>query len=410
LQANLYVLLLTPAIALIMAGGLAVLWYHRPAARFIRMAAFGMALLALAFLIFDILPELPAGLTSLLGNLCFLGTFTLVSIAVVQMSGGRVPLAALSAILVGTVLAVIWWLYVDYDTLRRVNAMNISHALMALVSLLAISQSPSRGWSRNGALLVAALAFLNFVWRPLLVMLEGSDYGTHSELMASIYWNATRFGSPIIAVFATLALVVGLIVAMVDELKLEARTDKLSNCLNRRGFEEQCLAVIADMARRPRSMTMVVADIDRFKLINDNYGHAVGDEVIRTFAAALRTIMPSRAVVGRIGGEEFAVLLSDRDAPDAQGLTAACRAEFSSLLLAARLQPATASYGIYHCEDSDDLQTMLDHADAALYEAKSSGRNCIRTHRLPPLGPVAMRPVQLPDRAKASVAQLGQSS
>ena len=101
-------------------------------------------------------------------------------------------------------------------------------------------------------------------------------------------------------------------------LETASRTDALTGCLNRRGFEERAQAELSTMRRRERSGAIVVLDIDQFKPVNDMFGHAAGDELLRWVARTLGRVVRPVDAVGRLGGDEFAVLLPEIEAEQAQ--------------------------------------------------------------------------------------------
>src|SRR5690606_14182647 len=95
----------------------------------------------------------------------------------------------------------------------------------------------------------------------------------------------------------------------IEELQTESQTDPLSKLLNRRGFEQQGEALIDKCTASSMPLALILADLDHFKTINDNHGHAAGDAVIAAFGERLRNVMGPLAIAGRVGGEEFAILL-----------------------------------------------------------------------------------------------------
>ncbi len=384
MSAQFFFLLLNPSISALLGTALAVIWFHKPDAHFMRTASIALFTFALAFIVQDILPPLPLRLSNLMINLAFLTCFTLFCIAMVQMAGGRPPLFSFTVIVVGTMAAVLWWLYGDDNLANRVHTMNISHSLMCMLTIVTAWRSPRTGWGRNLAVLVPSMGLANFVWRPLLVIWEGNFYGPGESFLDSVYWNTTRLGSPILAVLAAVSLMTGLSVALIRDLQMEARTDKLSGCLNRRGFEDQCQSIFSKSDRASRAMTMIVADLDHFKHVNDSQGHAKGDLIIQAFSAALHKAMPPDATIGRIGGEEFAVLLSGEDAGQARAAIEQTRQTFRSVQAELDVYPTTASFGVYKCAPQDNLHAALTRADKALYEAKHAGRNAVRIHNAPP--------------------------
>ncbi|MBL8513690.1 MAG: GGDEF domain-containing protein [Betaproteobacteria bacterium] len=156
----------------------------------------------------------------------------------------------------------------------------------------------------------------------------------------------------------------------------QARTDSLTGLSNRRAFTDAAEALLKVAAREGRSATMMLIDIDDFKRINDNHGHATGDAALLHIARLLSGSLRASDVCGRLGGDEFAVLLPNTD------LTAA--AEVADKLRESLAQrplptggglPLTLSIGL--AGDAFDAETLLNHADAAMYSAKRGGKNRI---------------------------------
>ena len=158
------------------------------------------------------------------------------------------------------------------------------------------------------------------------------------------------------------------------ETRLQARTDDLTGLPNRRALDEEIRHALGGAQRRGRPFAVVMADVDRFKFINDTHGHAVGDATLTAFstrlAAALRT--PDRAY--RYGGEEFCLLLPDTDAPGARMLAERAREQLTQPFPGA-VRELTASFGVTAWQPGDTLDTLFRRADRALYAAKSNGRN-----------------------------------
>ncbi len=163
------------------------------------------------------------------------------------------------------------------------------------------------------------------------------------------------------------------------ELRRLAETDPLTALLNRRSFMEKANAAIAAAGTEASEIALVIVDLDHFKLVNDSHGHAAGDAVIRAFADLLLGLFRNECnLVGRFGGEEFAILLQDCDL---SGATADARNIQEAL--AARALPVsetlalkvTASLGIATRLPGEELSTLMARADQALYRAKNEGRN-----------------------------------
>ena len=162
-----------------------------------------------------------------------------------------------------------------------------------------------------------------------------------------------------------------------------ANTDELTGLYNRRQFMQRCTEEIARGQRWERPLSLAMLDLDHFKLLNDRYGHAFGDEVLRTFANCCQSSVRIEDVCGRLGGEEFAILLPDTDRYTATQIMERVRHAVAELQLANPQggEPVqfTVSIGISELYPGDATATpMMARADASLYLAKQEGRNQVR--------------------------------
>jgi len=171
--------------------------------------------------------------------------------------------------------------------------------------------------------------------------------------------------------------------ALQAELARLASTDPLSGLANRRAFEESAARLLDRGRRHARPLAVVAADIDRFKQVNDRYGHSAGDAAIRTFARLVGGHLRSGGDVGaRVGGEEFVVLLPDTAEAGGAALAERLRAaiEAQPIVHEGRGFRITVSFGVAEVERDDaDIHAALSRADAALYRAKREGRNRVVT-------------------------------
>jgi two-component system cell cycle response regulator len=155
-------------------------------------------------------------------------------------------------------------------------------------------------------------------------------------------------------------------------------TDALTGLQNRRYMEGHLRTLVSESIRSGRSLSMLVADIDHFKVINDTYGHDAGDEVLKEFAVRLKRNTRGIDLACRLGGEEFVIVMPDTDLEHAYQIGERLRAciaadEFTVSDNSVRI---TASVGIGTLENSNDTpETMFKRADKALYLAKRRGRN-----------------------------------
>ena len=163
-----------------------------------------------------------------------------------------------------------------------------------------------------------------------------------------------------------------------EQMKEIAIRDQLTNLLNRRGFIEHGSLAYASARRSGRSLSVIMTDIDRFKQVNDEFGHAVGDNALRHFAEVLRYSRRAEDILARVGGEEFALVLPGTTIEDANRLAdELCgRVEATPFRFNGRRLPLTASFGVATLSEKDtELGDMFLRADRALYRSKRDGRN-----------------------------------
>ncbi len=160
-------------------------------------------------------------------------------------------------------------------------------------------------------------------------------------------------------------------------LERQSKEDALTGLANRRNLDEQIVAELARATRFGHPLTVALADLDHFKRVNDEYGHAVGDEVLRVSAALLRRHCRGIDLVARYGGEEFALVLPETDLAGARVVCEKIRLAFlthSWGVLAPRLM-VTISIGVFEAQQGMDAAGVFERADANLYEAKRCGRD-----------------------------------
>ncbi|MBW7971330.1 GGDEF domain-containing protein [Bradyrhizobium sp. BR 10289] len=163
----------------------------------------------------------------------------------------------------------------------------------------------------------------------------------------------------------------------IAELEAAADTDFLLEIPNRRGFERELARAIAYMKRYRASGALIVLDVDRLKPINDSFGHAAGDEVLKAIAATLTRQIRASDVVGRLGGDEFALLLWNLSETDAKAKAAIFEQAIDELSFSFRGQHVTAgaSAGVALLGTQSDAGRALEEADAAMYVRKASRRH-----------------------------------
>ncbi|MGB0562460.1 MAG: ammonium transporter [Spirulinaceae cyanobacterium] len=167
---------------------------------------------------------------------------------------------------------------------------------------------------------------------------------------------------------------------MEHELKHLAETDALTAIYNRRSFLELAERAVQQAAQNNRPLAVLIFDVDRFKWVNDTFGHPYGDEILKLVADTGQEILHEHHLFGRFGGEEFAIVLPDTYMDTAQVIAESLRQAIESLSLEQGDRPftLTVSIGATELREGDTLNQMIKRADKALYQAKKMGRNRVQ--------------------------------
>lgn len=213
-------------------------------------------------------------------------------------------------------------------------------------------------------------------------LLMPAAHGVEPQALAQTwYWMAIHFTALITGPMLAIAMVMAVVWDVMGALKSEGYRDLLTQALNRRGFEDRLQQLRACQAAGPWSL--LVCDLDHFKRINDNWGHAVGDQVLKAVVQHLQLHARAHDVLARYGGEEFVILLQGMDVQQAK-LRAERIRHYLSQIMQPMLggAPVTLSIGVaaMHSLAAPDLASAFLAADAQLYQAKRTGRNRVAVH------------------------------
>jgi diguanylate cyclase (GGDEF)-like protein len=279
---------------------------------------------------------------------------------------------------VAVVLVVVVALVVAGPRLPRRALFLLGPLGVALVSY-ALSTSPGAGdgavlyalpvlwttvfFSRRGAIAVVACVGVGQLITLLELPAASSFPGRWVDVMASVC-----------AISVVVLVLERRNELLLTRLRGEARTDLLTGLLNRRGFDERAAIELAHAKREHRSIAVATFDLDRFKHINDEWGHQTGDLVLAWIGALLADQCRDVDVAARFGGEEFVVLLPGIDCAGAAAFTERVRRALSADGTG-ELPTVRVSAGVHAAVAPADVQVMLQHADTALYEAKHAGRD-----------------------------------
>jgi diguanylate cyclase (GGDEF)-like protein len=295
----------------------------------------------------------------------------------------RIPWRVIAAITAVTFAAGYALNQIDRNTLQYTMTYQLPFMLAAAASTwMVLKGSPRQGIDLVLAALFALIT-LHFPVKAVVAAMLGTG-PTPAHYIRSTYALLSQVSTAILLVATGLTLLINATLVVLRDSQIAAETDALTGILNRRGFEARAARLLEQARRKAMPAALLLVDIDHFKRVNDTLGHAAGDRAIQALAATLRDVTPQSAVVGRVGGEEFALLLDRAGWEMARHQAEAVREAVLSSREAG-MPALTVSVGVTAVGVGDQLLTALEHADAALYEAKRSGRNRVCIFREAPV-------------------------
>ncbi len=214
--------------------------------------------------------------------------------------------------------------------------------------------------------------------RPVLMAHFAGGAFLSDNFDQTIFVMALHFVVGACAVTTGMALLVACSTEIIEDFRRNSVTDRLSGVYNRRGFEDVSEAALRG-CKANEFVAIILADIDHFKAVNDTKGHTFGDMVIAELGALFTQYSDHKRIAGRIGGEEFAMLVVGEPLHEVKDLAEALRRDFSEL----RIDTAeteggcafTASFGVALLQPGEGLLSVIARADEALYLSKNLGRN-----------------------------------
>lgn len=291
----------------------------------------------------------------------------------------RLPVLVVSIVLVQTILFSV----IDPDIRLRVIlnsiafiAINAACARMLLVS----AQPPLRTayWLTGASFAVISLML------AVRVLVIGFSFGRPYTLYSALPINDATF---FIIIVAELCLSFGFVLMLnyrlAAELQHLAERDALTGAFNRRSLEGEAERMLARAARTMDPLTVMMIDVDHFKMINDTYGHAVGDEVLKRLASIAQGTIRGGDYFARYGGEEFCILLPSATESQVGGLAERLRSNYAEMILERDGEKirSTISIGIADSNHAGaDFSVLFKAADKALYHAKEEGRNRVAAY------------------------------
>jgi len=356
--------------------GAALIHRRELAARYWAAAYLMLALGTPLFFLRDTIPDFLSIVVA--NSLTTLGTY-LIYVGVAQFERRpkhwRLGLGVVSA----SALGLAYWTFVDPNLPARVIVTNLAilpSSCMIAWTLMRTRMTGQRlvPWTIAG--LFGAVVIGN----------------TFRVMDAAIRWRgvgSNAFEAPLLALWLALTLALVFLSAtgfvVMIQLRVQSRLDRLANhdpltgLLNRRAFRRQVIDALRRAEPGPVAGTLLLMDLDRFKQLNDHFGHLAGDRVLRAFADVLISGLPRDAIIGRFGGDEFCVLLPGVGADEASDHAECMRraTEGLAVVIGPALIRVQVSIGVAELPPGLSFNELLRRADHALYRAKSAGRNAV---------------------------------
>ena len=315
---------------------------------------------------------------------CFLLALAFILVGISRHYGANLPKRLVIGMVAVSLVSGLIIIDMPRDSLLRGILYQAPYGLIMMVGLAMMLTLKQRRPLDIVLMVILAVISIQFFTKPFLAQMIGSG-GAPQGYLGSTYAAISQTVGAILHISIGIVVLLIMVRDVMAEITANSETDKLSGLHNRRGFENRCERALALSRRSGVPAAMIVADLDHFKQVNDSHGHAMGDMVITAFARTLREGASEQAVLGRTGGEEFAVFLPGTNLASSRLYAEMVRAAFpANAELALNGGPLSASFGVAMLEAGDTLSDLLRRADLALYAAKTQGRDRVVVADAPP--------------------------
>lgn len=386
--------LLTPLMALLFAATFAVFWRAGRMKRHVLGFALGYLFFALGFFATHFLP-VEAIYTFHTTQLFYTIGVCLFVASTCERVGQRVHLPTLLGIYVASAVVLALATSVTNDAGPRLILINIGYGAMFLVNLVTLLQAKRRDWIDHAIVILTALQVTDFFIRPTLTVMYEQTIPVE-EYRDSIYYSVIGLVLGVKSIAGAMILMGATIVEWTTSVREDGEKDPLSGLHNRAAFEEKMRTLMPRAHTEGHPFSMVVADIDHFKQVNDIWGHQAGDHAISGFGELIQKTVRGCDVAGRIGGEEFCIAVWNCPNEPAENLANRIRKAFAQLEHEGLNDDIrlTASFGVATAREGENYERLFARADAALYRAKGGGRNRVENAEIevpgedtPPVNP-----------------------
>ncbi len=286
------------------------------------------------------------------------------------MLGAFLIVYLLAAVTLGVAIAV------DPDIGTRLVIVNIAYGVIKLMTMMILIGSTRREAIDKLLIAVQAIIAAQFFIRPTLTLMFEQQVAA-GDYRDSIYYSILNLSVSLISVAGALVLVGACIYDQVRAVRQRAEVDALTGLRTRRAFENDVVAMLERAKAEEIPLSLVVADLDHFKAVNDVWGHQIGDRAIAAFGKVIEETIRDGDIAGRIGGEEFCILAWNCEGEAAVAMANRIRQRLSVTMIEGMPDNhrLTASFGVAGRGEGEGYGKLFARSDSALYRAKESGRD-----------------------------------
>lgn len=375
--------LVNPLIALIFAFTFFVFWWKYKDKSYILGISFAYLMHGTGFLISHLMADVSGVMHVFGSNLLFsIGTVSMIWAACYRKQL-YVSLGLLGTIAVFSMSGLLYIHLYPTEFNARLVITNMSYGVMFAIGAVSLFRGKSNGAIEKVLIAIFVLTALQFWVRPIITVIFEANLN-HLVYRDSVYYSVLNVTIALLSLMLAISLIAACVSDIMKEVRAKAENDLLTGLKTRRFFEEKAKSVFVGKRHDDLPMAMILADIDHFKKVNDNFGHQAGDQVIAAFGKLFREQMRDVDFAGRIGGEEFCAILWNSNTQTARLVAENIRLCFSQTEIAglSENQFLTASFGVAESKTGETYDQLFKRTDEALYQAKNKGRNQVCTAAL----------------------------
>ena len=367
--------LLTPVMALLFAATFVTLWRVGRLKRYVLGFGIGYLFFAVGYILTHFLPG-DAFYTFHVTQVFYTIGVIFFARSTSERVGQQIHMPTLVGIYVINAIVLAIAVIATDDAGPRLILINIGYGAMFLVNLVTLLQSRRRDWLDIAIIAITAVNIADFFIRPTMsVMYE--QYVPAGTYQQSIYYSVIGLVLGVKSIAGAVIMIGATIAEWTTRVRRSGECDPLTGMRNRGAFEDAIGAMLPRARDENRAVSLVIADIDHFKQVNDIWGHQTGDAAITGFARLIDKTVRDCDVTGRIGGEEFCIAVWNCENGAAERLAERIRIAFGKLPhegLGDDIR-LTASFGVATAHEGESYEDLFRRADKALYRAKGEGRN-----------------------------------